>query len=166
MYLPYSPGELAAWAMKPFWGLHENLLPEPDVLEGSLEAVILLVAHAFRLGLTLSVAALYPLEEFLTFAEAQPIFTQTLLDQQLNVDTFLLNISTVIPRLIRSRKVWPRLQHTLLQVASLRDAGCSAVSVLMSAPIPVLSVCTQPVGAPPKDSTWDKWSAGAPSDYY
>ena len=56
MYLPYSPGELAAWAMKPFWGLHENLLPEPDVLEGSLEAVILLVAHAFRLGLTLSVA--------------------------------------------------------------------------------------------------------------
>ena len=65
MYLPYSPGERAAWAMKPFWGLHENLLPETDLLEGSLEAVILLVAHAFRLGLTLSVAALYPLEEFL-----------------------------------------------------------------------------------------------------
>ena len=86
MYLPYSPGELAAWAMKPFWGLHENLLPEPDLLEGSLEAVILLVAHAFRLGLNLSVAALYPLEEFLTFAEAQPIYTQTLLDQQFNFE--------------------------------------------------------------------------------
>ena len=111
MYLPYSPGELAAWAMKPFWGLHENLLPEPDLLEGSLEAVILLVAHAFRLGLTLSVAALYPLEEFLTFAEAQPIYTQTLLDQQFNFDNFLLNISMVIPRLIRGRLVWPRLRQ-------------------------------------------------------
>ena len=110
MYLPYSPGELAAWAMKPFWGLHENLLPEPDLLEGSLEAVILLVAHAFRLGLTLSVAALYPFEECLTFAEAQPIFTQTLLDQQFNVDKFLLNISTVTPRLTRRRKVWPRFR--------------------------------------------------------
>ena len=131
MYLPYSPGERAAWAMKPFWGLHENLLPETDLLEGSLEAVILLVAHAFRLGLTLSVAALYPLEEFLTFAEAQPIFTQTLLDQQFNFDNFLLNISMVIPRLIRDRLVWPRLRHTLLQAAGLRDAGRSAVSVLM-----------------------------------
>ena len=151
MYLPYSLEELAAWAMKPFWGLHEALL------QGSLEAVVLLVAHAFRLGLTLAVAALYPFEEFLTFAEAQPIFTQTLLDQQFNVDTYLPDTSTVIPRLIRSRKVWPRLQHTLLQVASLRDAGCSAVSVLMSAPIPVLPVYTQPVGAPPKDNTWSSF---------
>ena len=142
-------------------GLEAILGPSGDPLQGSLEAVILLAAHAFRLELTISVAALYPFEEFLTFAEAQPIFTQTLIDQQLNVDTFLLDISTVIPRLIRSRKVWPRLQHTLLQVASLRDAGCSAVSVLMSAPVPVLSVYTQPVGAPPKDSTWSsslrKW---------
>ena len=102
MYLPYSPGELAAWAMKPFWGLHENLLPEPDVLEGSLEAVILLVAHAFRLGLTLSVAALYPLEEFLTFAEAQPIYTQTLLDQQFNFDNFVLDIGMAIPSLLEA----------------------------------------------------------------
>ena len=142
-------------------GLEAILGPSEDPLKGSLEAVILLAAHAFRLELTIYVAALYHFEEFLTFAEAQPIFTQTLLDQQFNVDTFLLDISTVIPRLIRSRKVWPRLQHTLLQVASLRDAGCSAVSVLMSAPVPVLSVYTQPVGAPPKDSTWSsslrKW---------
>ena len=135
-------------------GLEAILGPSEDPLQGSLEAVILLAAHAFRLELTIYVAALYPFEEFLTFAEAQPIFTQTLLDQQFNVDTFLLDISTVIPRLIRSRKVWPRLQHTLLQVASLRDAGCSAMSVLMSAPIPVLPVYTQPVGAPPKDNTW------------
>ena len=142
-------------------GLEAILGPSEDPLQGSLEAVILLAAHAFRLELTISVAALYPFEEFLTFAEAQPIFTQTLLDQQFNVDTYLLDTSTVIPRLIRSRKVWPRLQHTLLQVASLRDAGCSAVSVLMSAPIPVLPVYTQPVGAPPKDNTWSsslrKW---------
>ena len=142
-------------------GLEAILGPSEDPLQGSLEAVILLAAHAFRLELTISVAVLYPFEEFLTFAEAQPIFTQTLLDQQFNVDTYLLDTSTVIPRLIRSRKVWPRLQHTLLQVAGLRDAGRSAVSVLMSAPFPVLPVYTQPVGAPPKESTWDsslgKW---------
>ena len=148
MYLPYSLEELAAWAMKPFWGLHEALL------QGSLEAVVLLVAHAFRLGLTLAVAALYPFEEFLTFAEAQPIFTQTLLDQQFNFDNFHLDIGRVIPMLVRGRSVWPRLRHTLLHVAGLRDAGRSAVSVLMSAPVPVLSVYTQPVGAPPKDNTW------------
>ena len=135
-------------------------------ISSKVEAVIPLAAHAFRLGLTLSVAALYPFEECITFAEAQPIFTQTLLDQQFNVDKFLLNISTVTQRLTRGREVWPRLRHTFLQVARLRDAGRSAVSVLMSAPIPVLPVYTQRVGAPPKDSTWDKWSAGAPSDYY
>ena len=105
--------------------------------------------------MTLAVAALYPFEEFLTFAEAQPIFTQTLLDQQFNFDNFLHDIDMVTPRLIRGRSVWPRLRNTLLQVAGLRDAGRSAVSVLMSAPIPVLPVYTQPVGAPPKDSTWD-----------
>ena len=115
MYLPTCPRSLQR-------GLEAILGPSEDPLQGSLEAVILLAAHAFRLELTISVAALYHFEEFLTFAEAQPIFTQTLLDQQFNVDTFLLDISTVIPRLIRSRKVWPRLQHTLLQVASLRDA--------------------------------------------
>ena len=85
-------------------GLEAILGPSEDPLQGSLEAVILLAAHAFRLELTISVAALYPFEEFLTFAEAQPIFTQTLLDQQFNVDTFLLDISTVIPRLIEAVK--------------------------------------------------------------
>ena len=81
-------------------GLEAILGPSKDTLQGSLEAVILLAAHAFRLELTIYVAALYHFEEFLTFAEAQPIFTHTLLDQQFNVDTFLLDISTVIPRLI------------------------------------------------------------------
>ena len=148
MYLPYSLEELAAWAMKPFGGLHKALL------HGSLEAAILLVAHAFRLGLTLAVAALYPFEEFLTFAETQPILTQTLLDQQFNFDNFVLDIGMVVPRLIRGRSVCPRLRHNLLQVAGLRDLGRSAVSVLMSTPIPVLPVYTQTVGAPPKYSIW------------
>ena len=60
-------------------GLEAILGPSEDPLQGSLEAVILLAAHAFRLELTISVAALYHFEEFPTFAEAQPIFTQTLL---------------------------------------------------------------------------------------
>ena len=38
---------------------------------------------AFRLGLTLGVASLLPLEEFLLFADSRPdYFVQTLLDKQ------------------------------------------------------------------------------------
>ena len=47
--LPYTTEELTAWAMKPFWGFLE-------LLQWTIQAVIMLVMHAFRLGLTLGVA--------------------------------------------------------------------------------------------------------------
>ena len=42
----YTTEKLAAWAMKPFWGLLK-------LLQRPIQAAILLLMHAFRLGLTL-----------------------------------------------------------------------------------------------------------------
>lgn len=63
----YSIPELAAWAQKPFWGLGPDAL-----LSGSFDVVVLLVVHAYRLGITLCVRMLQPLLEFLEFAADDP----------------------------------------------------------------------------------------------
>ena len=79
----YTTEELTARAMKPFWGLLE-------LLQGPIQAIILLVMHAFRLGLTLGVASLFPLEELHLFADSRPdYFVQTLLDKQFDFEGYI-----------------------------------------------------------------------------
>ena len=89
----YTTEELAAWAMKPFWGLLK-------LLQGPIQAVILLLMHAFRLGLTLGVACLFPLEEFHLFADSRPdYFVQTFLDKQYDFDGYI-DDGAIVPMLI------------------------------------------------------------------
>ena len=89
----YTTEELAAWAMKPFWGLLK-------LLQGPIQAVILLLMHAFRLGLTLGVACLFPLEESLLFADSRPdYFVQTFLDKQFDFDGYI-DDGAIVPMLI------------------------------------------------------------------
>jgi hypothetical protein len=79
--------------MKPFWGLLK-------LLQGPIQAAILLLMRAFRLGLTLGVACLFPLEEPYLFADSRPdYFVQTFLDKQFDFDGYI-DDGAIVPMLI------------------------------------------------------------------
>ena len=126
----YTTEELAAWAMKPFWGLLK-------LLQGPIQAVILLLMHAFRLGLTL---------EFHLFADSRPdYFVQTLLDKQFDFEGYI-DDGAIIPMLIRGSKLWPRIRLAVLRFAGIRSTGRSADVVLMSAHFLFPAIHAQSVG--------------------
>ena len=141
---------------------NEAVLGPLKLLQGPIQAVILLLMHAFRLGLTLGVACLFPLEESLLFADSRPdYFVQTLLDKQFDFEGSI-DDGAIIPMLIRGSKVWPRIRlAVVLRFAGSRSTGRSADVVLISAPFLVPAIHAQPVGHPPKGQTWDssngKW---------
>ena len=80
---------------------NEAVLGPLKLLQGPIQAVILLLMHAFRLGLTLGVACLFPLEESLLFADSRPdYFVQTLLDKQFDFEGSI-DDGAIIPMPVR-----------------------------------------------------------------